>query len=101
MSEGLDEPEAYGQRLTSQDLLPMFNTNPTFSPDGRYMAYVTDRDGPREVALYDFQTKAHRVLAGRQWDQLEYVQIEGRALSFSPDGRWLAFAGEKRQWDSL
>lgn len=104
-SEGTREPSAYGVQVTTSDFLPVFNSNPTLSPDGRFMAYITDRSGNSEVVLYDFQTGRERALAGRQWRALENIQgqgfDDGHGLSFSPDGRWLAFIGEKIQKDYL
>ncbi len=100
-SEGTREPETDGRRLTPDDLLPVFNTHPAFSPDGRFVAYLTDRNAAQEVALYDVKAGTHRSLAGRQWNRVENIHADGRAVSFSADGRWLAFVGEKTQRDYL
>ncbi len=104
-AEGTREPSAYGVRVTTSDFLPVFNSNPAISPDGRHMAYLTDRSGNTEVVLYDFQTGRERVLAGRQWRAMENIQgqgfDDGHGLSFSRDGRWLAFIAEKVQKDYL
>jgi Tol biopolymer transport system component len=95
----LREPETYGKPLTSADFLPSFNESPVLSPDGKRAAFMTDRNGPPEVALLDLETGVCRFPAGRQWGQVENLHTGGRSLSFSPDGRWLAFAGEKEQRD--
>ncbi|MBI4397437.1 MAG: PD40 domain-containing protein, partial [Elusimicrobia bacterium] len=100
-AEGLKEPEAYGQRLTPKDPLPVFYTRPALSPDGRKMAVLTDKGGVWEVMLIDLETGARRILAGRQWRELENIHDDGRALSYSHDGRWIAFTGEKKQRDFL
>lgn len=97
----LQEPGVYGARLTLPDSLPVFNVQPVLSPDGKKLAFMTDRAGPQEVVLVDMETGVSRVLAGHQWDALEDIHTDGRALSFSPDGRWLAFTGEKEQRDFL
>ncbi len=98
---GLREPEAYGTRLTESAGLPSFQQAPTLSPDGNFLAFLTDRNGPPEVMLTDFRTGVTRLLAGRQWSSVEYIHADGRALSFSSDGRWLAFSGEKEERDYL
>ncbi len=100
-SKGLEEPEAYGQRLTAPDMMPVFNTNPVFSPDKRFLAYLTDKQGLKQVVLFDLKTGNERYAAGHQKSKLENIHSDGKALSFSPDSRWLAFAGEKEQRDYL
>ncbi|MBI4396561.1 MAG: PD40 domain-containing protein [Elusimicrobia bacterium] len=100
-TEGAEEPEAYGRRLTRSDLLPVFNTHPALSPDGRWVAYFSDKNGQPELALYDFRSGEHRILIGPPGRRIENIHTEGRALSFSPDGRWVAFTGEKEQKDYL
>jgi Tol biopolymer transport system component len=52
-----------------------------WSPDGRYLIYMSfQRPGPR-LRLYDFQKHSHSEFASG---------VEGQ---FSPDGKWVAFTG--------
>lgn len=105
-SEGLKEPETYGERLTPGYLLPVWYAQPAISPDGRWLAFLKDFDvemADSGVMLYDFNTKEIQKIKGTRASRVENVHgllpREGRALSFSPDSRWLAFAGEKEQRD--
>jgi len=100
-SEDLEEPEAYGERITLPDSLPAFHTSPALSPDGRFLAYVTDRDGPRTVVLRNLSTGEERAVAGGDRSRLDTLEGANRSLAFSPDGRRLAFIGEKNQRDYL
>jgi TolB protein len=38
------------------------NTSPTWSPNGRYLAYSSKSNGVRQIWVYDFQTKSERAL---------------------------------------
>ena len=62
---------------------------PSISPDGRQIAYVTDRSGlPRlEVAHLDPAGEC----ADRQPRQVSLPDQEVISVAWSPDGRWLAY----------
>ncbi len=66
---------------TSQDRAPVA------SPDGRWLAIMTDRWGDEEIALIDLQT---RIL-------IRVTESEGIDMpeSWSPDSRWLSFYTER------
>ncbi len=58
---------------------------PAWSPDGKQMAFVSDRDGQRAIYIADFSTaglKNARRVTFSGWDDLP---------AWSPDGKWLAF----------
>lgn len=62
---------------------PSFQCDPSFSPDGRRLAFTCDNHGTREVRVFDFETRRCRTLysvGGSSWPL---------AASWSPDGRRL------------
>ena len=65
---------------------------PEFSPDGRYLAYVSDRRGWSDVWLYDLETGGHRCLDEADGDVGMPAWIQGiRVIGFSADSRHLFF----------
>jgi len=62
-----------------------FERDPSFSPDGKKLAYAAGLNGQRELRVYDFETKQRRTLytvGGASWANLP---------SWSPDGTHLVF----------
>ncbi len=59
---------------------------PSFSPDGRWLAYTLRRDDKNDVHAFEIGTSRDVALTddGHSWNGV-----------FSPDGRWLAFDREK------
>lgn len=94
-------PTHYGPALTSGDGLPQFNESPVFSADGKFMYFFSDRDGPAQLYEKNLEEGTNRPLIGLRWRTFENLHTRGRALSISKDGRYLAFAGEKKQRDYL
>jgi len=76
------------QHLAGGDDISIFQ--PEFSPQGRYLAYVSDEPGRWQVFVYDLENGKHRQVTD---DQAEYGkpawQQEMRTLAFSADGRYL------------
>jgi len=60
---------------------------PQFSPDGRYLAYVSDVTGWWQIYLYDLQTGDHRLMTTAHAEHGVPAWIQGlRTYGFSPDG---------------
>lgn len=59
------------------------STNPQWSPDSKRIAFVSDRDGKRQIYLI--------VPNGGEAVQLTSVETGVNALNWSPDGRHIAF----------
>ncbi len=70
-------------RLTDH---PAPDYSPAFRPDGRFLAFVSEREGGRQIWLVDVTGKSCRRLTkqGNNWSP-----------SFSPDGRTLAFISDR------
>jgi len=55
-----------------------------WSPDSRRLVYVSDRDGPTHLFLYDFASGSET--------QLTHESASDDTPRYSPDGKWIAFA---------
>ncbi|GEM_PF-473236 len=105
------DPEFYGQKLTTTPLsghLYDFNTNPVWSPDGKKIAFFSDRNAETELYLMDKDGRNLKILVGlKNREGIDLIHrsytfyLGGKDLSFSPDGRYLVFAGEKNERDYL
>jgi Tol biopolymer transport system component/DNA-binding winged helix-turn-helix (wHTH) protein len=71
---------------------PAFDADPTFSPDGERIAYVSDREGNFEIYVQDLDGAGLRRLT----DHPAHDQFP----SFSPDGTAIAF-NSNREGDSF
>lgn len=68
------------------------SVDPHWSPDGKHIAFVTDRDSHSFIALYDFGADSIRYLA---------PSVDKDSMPrWSPDGKWIVFvrtAGEEHK----
>jgi dipeptidyl aminopeptidase/acylaminoacyl peptidase len=60
------------------------NRSPSFSPDGRRIAFVSDRSGVPQVWMVSSE--------GGEPQPVTHLEDQVRALEWSPDGQWLAFS---------
>lgn len=65
---------------------------PEFSPDGRYLAYVSDKTGWWHLYLYDLATGEHAQLTDGPYELGQPAWVQGlRTYAFAPDGRWIFY----------
>lgn len=62
---------------------PVYNVEPTWSRDGRYLAFRSIRAGNHDVYTYDFETDTVRRLTDHPALDIE--------PNWSPDGEWIVF----------
>ncbi|MCS7266161.1 MAG: hypothetical protein NZ805_15175 [Armatimonadetes bacterium] len=63
-----------------------FNTRPSWSPDGKKLAFTKSSKGAASLCIYDLQSKRLKRITS-QW---------GRSPAWSPDGKTIAFISSKK-----
>ena len=66
---------------------PIRGLQAAFSPDGRRLVYVSDRDGDRGLYLFDLARGEERKLTDNAAEDYD--------PTWSPDGGWVAFVSER------
>ena len=65
---------------------------PSFAPDGRHLAYVSDQDGWWQIYLYDLVQATHRQFTRGEAEHAAPAWAQGmRSLAWSHDSRRLAY----------
>ena len=75
---------AIGHRPVALTNSPWAKATPAWSPDGRYLAYASDKDGPMAIYIRNLDTGATRRLTA------PFTGAQAK-LAWSPDGKKIAF----------
>src|SRR5262249_50641695 len=62
-----------------------YQLEPAFSPDGKQLAFVSDRTGKRELRVFDFVTRQTKTLAtvgGASWILFPSWSSDGKSIVF-------------------
>ena len=81
---GLWITDTAGTRLREISNGPWRDSAPVFSPDGKRIAFLSDRDGTTQLHIMWLDT--------RETLQLTHVERTPTTFKWSPDGKWLAYS---------
>ncbi len=99
----LDIPQRE-QRITNHRKEGGFlNVGPALSPNGNYVAFISDRTGYSDIYLASVSTgqlKA-KLVSGQKRPDMEYLHLLKPGLAFAPDNRTLAFTAQGGRADFL
>ena len=84
---GTSPPEAVARRLTRLTFTPGLQTDVTWSPDSRFIAYASDRSGSFDIWV--------QPVAGGDAVQVTRSEMPDTQPDWSPDGTRLAFRSER------
>lgn len=73
---------------------PYVDLEPDWSPDGKQLAFVSDRNGSMQIWIYELATSSCRLLTG------QFPQTDMSFPSWSPDGKTIAFylSDYRKRW---
>ena len=84
-----------GQQVARLTNNPFTERCPRWSPDGRRIAFLSDRDGPPRICVMDSDGKSVSVLGNT--DPVMYPPALGATIDWSPDGSQIAFIAQDRK----
>ena len=88
------------ETLVGDDETAIFQ--PEFSPDGRYLAYVSDATGWGQLYLYDLQAKTHRQITDAHADHGLPAWVQGiRTHAWSRNGKHILYLRNDQGFLSL
>lgn len=98
------EPVEISKALTNHRKAQNYlNVSPTISPHGDKIAFISDRKGYQNIYLMSaIDGKIIKTLVkGQRSESFEELHFLRPGMSFSPDGKKLAFSAKSGPWDAI
>ncbi len=97
------EPPAFRRMTDHRKTEGFLNVGPALTPDGDYLAVVTDRNGNTDIVLLSGidGRPIRKLVSGERTPDLENLHLLRPSLAFSPDGAQLAFVSQSQNGDLL
>ncbi|GAB4177531.1 MAG: hypothetical protein Kow00108_13070 [Calditrichia bacterium] len=95
-------PKELGQPITDHVKAQNYlNVSPAISPDGQYIAFITDKNGYQKIVLYSTLKEkiVKDIIDGTKSESFEELHFLRPGMSFSPDGNKLAFTAKSHGKD--
>jgi len=99
----MEPPSEFAERLTQHREWKNFvNNGAAISPDGMYVAFLSDRTGFFDIWLMDIDSgKLRRLLHGERSQDFEQLKWLDARISWSPDGKKIVFASKAGRRDAV
>lgn len=105
-SSCLQDAGAVASRLTKKEsMFHRMNVAPAISPDGRKVAYVTDKNLSDDIYLLEVRPNggftSRRLVRGRRSTDFETLRFFETSLNWSRDGKKIAFVSKSSPGDAI
>ncbi|MDD5088830.1 MAG: hypothetical protein PHI18_08545, partial [bacterium] len=99
----MEPPSDFAEPLTQHRKWENFvNDGAAISPDGMYVAFLSDRSGFFDIWLMDLDSgKPRRLLRGERSEDFEQLKWLDARISWSPDGKKIVFASKAGRHDAV
>lgn len=96
-------PAEFARRLTDHTKKDgSYNYQPAISPNGEYVAFISDRNGYMSLYLLNIvEGKTEQLISGERSGKYESLHPLWCRVAWHPDGNKIAFVTKRQNWDAV